>query len=39
MLVDLENYSYEQFKKDYKKLEDKGLNSLELYNYFLISFI
>ena len=35
MLVDLEDYSYEQFKIDYKEQEDKGLNSLELYNHFM----
>jgi len=35
MLVDLEEYSYEQFKIDYKEQEDKGLSSLELYNYFM----
>ena len=36
MLVDLEDYSYEQFKKDYKEMEkDKRLNSLELYNHFI----
>ena len=34
MLVDLEDYSYEQFKKDYKEIE-KRLNSLELYNHFI----
>ena len=35
MLVDLEDYSYEQFKKDFKEQEDKRLNSLELYNHFI----
>ena len=35
MLIDLEGYSYEQFKKDYKELKDKKLNSLELYNHFI----
>ena len=36
MLVDLEeDYSYEQFKKEYKELEDKGLSSLQLYNHFI----
>lgn len=35
MLVDIEEYSYEQFKVDYKEQEDKGLSSLELYNHFM----
>jgi len=35
MLVDVEGYSYEQFEKDYKEQEDKGLSSLELYNHFM----
>ena len=34
-LIDLEDYTYEQFKIDYKIQEDKGLNSLELYNHFM----
>jgi len=35
MLIDVEGYSYEQFKVDYKEQEDKGLSSLELYNHFM----
>jgi len=35
MLVDVEGYTYEQFKINYKEQEDKGLTSLELYNYFM----
>ena len=39
MLVDIEGYTYDQFKISYEELRDKGLNSLELYNYFMNLFL
>ena len=36
MLVDVEGYTYEQFKINYKEQEEQGLTSLELYNHIMV---
>jgi len=34
-LDDIENYSYEQFIVDYKKMEDEKKTSLDMYEHFI----